>query len=418
MPFQGRISSSNSASAPPAGWIDRFLPSWPEPPPRPCRSRRIGVCSEPHATTTARADRQLLAVVGARHDAGGAPALEDDPVHPRVGGAAEAAHALAVARGRVAPQRVVAREAERVGAARDHAAVAAEQIRARGLHLQHGLDPLEVGRHAIGGQLGQAEVGDPRGEHAIGRAVAGAGVDRRRAAHALADRDRDRHVADGDRRAAVPVELLLHLERAAREVLAIEVLALLDEHDREPGLGELAPDDGAARAGADHHHVALEREIAAELRVHAVAHVRRLGLGGGDRGLVDAAEPVVQRGIVEVRQLERGHERAQEEAAERIALAPALEEREPPCGRGARERAAAAEPRDRVEPAEQAGEPGLHGGGQGAREVLDLGHGGLARGRDEPAGGQDRLGDGDQRPVLLRREKTHGATVAGRWSDQ
>ena len=71
-------------------------------------------------------------------------------------------------------------------------------------------------------------------------------------------------VADRERRAAAPVQLLLHRERAPGEVGAIEVAALLDEHDREPGLGELAPDDRAAGAGADHDDVALDREVAVE----------------------------------------------------------------------------------------------------------------------------------------------------------
>jgi hypothetical protein len=54
-PRQLAITSSNSAIAPAAGWIDRLRPSWPEPPPRWLRSRSPGVMSEPHATTTARA---------------------------------------------------------------------------------------------------------------------------------------------------------------------------------------------------------------------------------------------------------------------------------------------------------------------------------------------------------------------------
>src|SRR5262249_61687480 len=97
------------------------------------------------------------------------------------------------------------------------------------------------GGHAGGAELGEAELAAPAREHAVGRAVAGAGVDGGGAADGLAERDRDAAVADRERRAAAAVQLLLHLERTAGEVAAVEVAALLDEHHREPGLGHPAP---------------------------------------------------------------------------------------------------------------------------------------------------------------------------------
>src|SRR5262249_48517958 len=255
-----------------------------------------------------------------------------------VGRAAEAAHALAVARRRVAAQRAVPGQPERVAAARDHAAVAAEQLGAGALDVEHRLDALEVAGHAVGAELGEAELIAPAREHAIGRAVARARVDGGGAADGLAERDRDADVADRERRAAAAVQLLLHLERAAGEVAAIEVAALLDEHHREAGLGELAADHRAAGAGADHHDVALDREVAIEL-VGAIAQVRRLDLAAA-RGLVDAAELAVQRRVVEVRHLERADQNAQQQPADRVGGAPAVEQLEPPGDREPGERPA------------------------------------------------------------------------------
>jgi len=192
----------------------------------------------------------------------------------------------------------VALEAERVAPALDHAAVAAEERAARGLDPEHGLDALEVAAHAIGRELLEPELVAPLREDAIRRAVTRARVDRGGAADGLSERDRDPDVADGERRAAAPVQLLLHLERAAREVRALEVAALLDEHHGEPGLGELAPDDGPARARADHDDVALDREVTLRRGVHAVAHVRRLRLVFDLVEVVDAADRLVQARVV------------------------------------------------------------------------------------------------------------------------
>src|SRR5690606_10229214 len=145
----------------------------------------------------------------------------------------------------------------------DHAAIAAEELRARGLDTEHALDTIEVGRELVGAELVKAELALPVAQHAIWRAVARTRVDRCRAADGLAERDRDADIADRERRGAASVQLLLHRKRPARELRAIEVVTFLDEHDGEPGLGELAPDHGAARAGADHDDVALDREVTA-----------------------------------------------------------------------------------------------------------------------------------------------------------
>jgi hypothetical protein len=157
----------------------------------------------------------------------------------------------------------------------------------------------------------------------------------------LAERNRNADVADRERRAAAPVQLLLHRERAAGELRAIVVVTFLDEHDGKARLGELSPDDRAARAGADDDDIALDRDVTTELiaAVHAIAHVGRLRLRARLLEVVDAAELLVELRIVEVGDLERADERAQHQATDRIAAAPALEQREPLLGLHADERA-------------------------------------------------------------------------------
>jgi hypothetical protein len=127
----------------------------------------------------------------------------------------------------------------------------------------------------------------------------------------------------------------------------------------------------------------------------ALAQVRRLGLAHAGR-LVDAAELLVQLRVIEVGQLDRADQRAQQQPADRIPGAPALEHREPLRDRRAGERAPRAEPRHRVEPAEQPADPALHRARQQAEEPLDLGHGRVPGGRQEASGRQRGLGDRDQ----------------------
>src|SRR5690606_38011784 len=127
----------------------------------------------------------------------------------RVRRTTEAAHALAVALGCVALERPVLLEAERVAAARDHAPVAAHQLGLRVIDAEHPLDALEVGPELLRPELVEAELALPVAQDAIRRAIARARVDRRRAAHRLAERNRNADVADRERRAAAPVQLLL-----------------------------------------------------------------------------------------------------------------------------------------------------------------------------------------------------------------
>src|SRR5262249_44312718 len=148
-----------------------------------------------------------------------------------IGRAAKAARALTIALGCVALERAVLGEAERVAAARDHATVAAHQLRLRVVDAKHCLDALEVRAELLGAELVEPELALPAAQHAIRRAIAGSRVDRRRAADRLAERNHDADVADRERRATAPIQLLLHLERTPGEVLARVVAAFFDEHD-------------------------------------------------------------------------------------------------------------------------------------------------------------------------------------------
>jgi len=106
---------------------------------------------------------------------------------------------------------------------------------------------------------------------------------------------------------------------------------------------------------------------------------------------------------------------AQEQAPDRIAGPPAIEQREPIGDRQARERPARGQPRRRVQAAEQGGDRALERRGQVCEKSLDLGDGGLACGGQEAAGGQCSLGDGYQ--VVMCGKLAHRRSVAHEWSD-
>src|SRR5437899_2900873 len=95
----------------------------------------------------------------------------------------------------------------------------------------------------------------PRIEHEIRRAKAGAGVDQRRAADAPPDRQRDGGHADREREAVAAIEASQALWRRAREIAAIEMLALFEDDDLQARLGQLFRGDRPARAATDDDHV-------------------------------------------------------------------------------------------------------------------------------------------------------------------
>src|SRR3954471_9664846 len=111
-----------------------------------------------------------------------------------MGRAAQAAPARTTGLGCVALERAVAGEAERFAAARDHAAVAAEQLGLCRRDLEHGLDPIEVRPELVGAELAEAELALPLVEHAIGRAIARTRVDGRGAADRLTEGNRNADV--------------------------------------------------------------------------------------------------------------------------------------------------------------------------------------------------------------------------------
>jgi hypothetical protein len=203
----------------------------------------------------------------------------------------------------------------------------------------------------------------------------------------------------------------------------IDVLAVLEQHDRDAGLGELARDHRAAGAGPDDDDVSLERDVGVELgaAVDALGHVRRLGLGARQLVLVDAAELLVELAVVEVRHLERLHHGAQRVAAGDPAGAPALEHLEPRGIVEPGEPAAGGQPRGGVERAQGRAERGERGAGQGGQERLDRGGGARPGGGQVLAGGERRLGDRGQDPALGGGERArsfpHQATLHASWFD-
>src|SRR5262245_15500218 len=66
----------------------------------------------------------------------------------------------------------------------------------------------------------------------------------------------------GHPRRPVGVEQSQHLVFSLVELTRGMVAALLERHDVEPGASELASRHAAARASADHHHIAVEVVLA------------------------------------------------------------------------------------------------------------------------------------------------------------
>ncbi len=146
-----------------------------------------------------------------------------------------------------------------------------------------------VGAHLVG--PGDAEALAPVGQHRLGRAEAGAGVDHGGAADDLGDRDRDRRPAFGDRQAAVAVELGDRVEVVGGIAVAVVVAAGLEHDHVEPGRRQLGRGDRAAGAGADDDDVAF---LAVALRLQVAEAPRRLRqgpVGGGAAGSRSRSAP-------------------------------------------------------------------------------------------------------------------------------
>jgi len=188
--------------------------------------------------------------------AGGERARHVGDVHRllRVLRAAEGAHAGAEAAALVAgdPR---PRVAERRGAALEERAVAAVGLVGDGADVQLLLDALEVGAQVGSARAADAVALRPLVEHVVRGAVAGAGVDGRRAADAAAERDRDGRAAERAGQPAAPVEEVDHRARVPGEVLAGEEAAFLDQRHVAAARRELARHHRAARARAHHDHV-------------------------------------------------------------------------------------------------------------------------------------------------------------------
>ena len=130
--------------------------------------------------------------------------------------------------------------------------VPSDDLPRHGADAERALHLVEVGRHGGGVRALQPVATFPLAEYAIRCPEAGAGVDDRRPAHALAEGDGERRSAERDRGAAVPVEALHPLEGRTDEVPLREVGALLENDDAEAGTRELAGDHRTARARSDH----------------------------------------------------------------------------------------------------------------------------------------------------------------------
>jgi hypothetical protein len=283
---------------------------------------------------------------------------------------------------------------------------AAEVRRRRRGHAEDLLDALEERRHVIGREVDEAEVVAPLAQHAIGGAVARARVDGGGAADGAADGDVDRRVADRARLEEVAVQLRVHVGAAAVEVAAVEVFALLEHDDGEPGLGELLRHDRAARAGADDDDVALD--LLGGRHVRAARHA----LGPPARHLdrarrldaVDAAELAEERRVVEVRHLEREEQALQRRAAEVPSRAPGLEVVAPPILGQPGEARQPARVRLAVERAEERARRRDRRAADLREVLLGAAHAAIARAGEAPARGHDRGRDGEERLSFSRGE--------------
>jgi len=147
--------------------------------------------------------------------------------------------------------------------------------------------------------------------------------------------------------------------------------------------------------------------------VHAIAHVRRLGFGANALLVVHAAELLVERGIIEVRDLEWRDERAQHQAPHDIARAKALEHREPEICRQRGEAPPMAQPRSRIDRANQSVDAGRDRRGQAGEQPFDLRDGRLTRAWNELAGRNRSLRDREQ--CCVHQPTLHRLV---RWSNQ
>ena len=168
----------------------------------------------------------------------------------RVRRAAVRAHAGADAAADVAAHEV-ARPPERVRAALGDVRVGARQLRRHRDDVERLLHAREVRRERLGREVLEPELVAPAREHVVGRAEAGAGVDERRAADRLPEREQDRRPPERRVLRGVAVELGEHVARAGGELRGGVLRALLEQHDARAGLGELLRHHRAAGARAD-----------------------------------------------------------------------------------------------------------------------------------------------------------------------
>ncbi|MEZ4297803.1 MAG: hypothetical protein R3B70_22800 [Polyangiaceae bacterium] len=193
-------------------------------------------------------------------------------------------------------------------------------------------------------------------------------------------------------------------QHAAVEGFARVVLALLDEHDGVPALGELAPDDGPARAGADHDDIALD---------HVVAFPRGgaedLIVVTGALRVLDALPLTALRAVdvrrVEVDELEERGEAVGRPAHHGVAI-PRAEELLLACGVELVERATRGEDGRRVQQAHGLAERGDHARVEEAHGVFGAEDRALVSGGDLRGAGEDGLGEREGGAHLLGGERS------------
>jgi hypothetical protein len=157
---------------------------------------------------------------------------------------AEAADALTVTVGCVAPQGVVG-PAERFASAGNHPGHPSQVLRLGLGHLKLPLHSLEVGPHLLGGKLVEAQLFPPAFEDRVRGAKARPGVDGGGTTDRATQGNRNDRVADAVAFTRPPVECAQGIGGSTGEFPPGAILALLQHHHGVPGLGQLLGNDGA-----------------------------------------------------------------------------------------------------------------------------------------------------------------------------
>src|SRR5438309_2359636 len=160
---------------------------------------------------------------------------------------AESADTRAVTALRVAPDRTAA-VSELTATAVHCLTVGPHDVVSDRADIQRRLDLIEK-------RVQLCSIETPRFQHKARRAKTRAGVDQRRPTDPPPDRQRDRRHADGERQSIATIETSQALRRRAGEIATIKMLALLEDDDLEPRLGQLFGGHGTTSAAPHDNYV-------------------------------------------------------------------------------------------------------------------------------------------------------------------